>query len=441
MFRVTILGAGLAGSEAALQLASRGIAVTLIEAKPLKIEPAVYRLDEPAELVCSNSLKSESPATPSYLLKEECRIAGSFLLRIAAQTRVPAGESLAVDRRRFASAVEKYLLATPGITFVRGTLITSLDELRSRFPADCFIIATGPLTPTPLLQELAPRHHYFYDAIAPIVSAEGLDLSKLFWADRYQKGDPDFLNCPLTKAEYDRFVDALLAAEKVPYAPHEPPQFFERCMPIETLAERGHHTLAFGPFRPIGFEQDGKRPYAVVQLRAENVEKSAFNLVGCQTRMRHNAQRDVFRLLPGLENAVFLRYGSVHRNTFLDAPHVLADDLSLRTVPDLFVAGQISGIEGYNESIFSGLFTALTITARLAGQSLPYPPPSTMSGGILHRLRTPARRFVPVNANFSVIRNLTNLRKRERTLFYVTEGIRGFTEWWKEVDSILRRPF
>ncbi len=431
---VTVLGAGLAGSEAALQLATRGIKVTLVEAKPTKIEPAVYRLDGPAELVCSNSLKSESPATPSYQLKEECRIAGSFLLSLAAESRVPAGESLAVDRERFSNIVAARVAAEPSITIVTDTVILSLGDLRKRFPADLFIVATGPLTPAPLLADLAPGHHYFYDAIAPIVSADSLDMSKLFWADRYEKGQPDFLNCPLAKTDYDRFVDALLAAEKLPYAEHERPQFFDRCLPIETLAERGRHTLSFGPFRPVGFEQEGKRPYAVVQLRAENAAKSAFNLVGCQTRMRHHAQREVFRLLPGLENAEFLRYGSVHRNTYLDAPAMLAPDLSLTTHPDTFVAGQLSGVEGYNESIFSGLFSALMVTARLAGREIPLPPAATMTGGILRKLREPSTHFAPVNANFSITENPTRLKKRDRKLFYVADGIRQFKEWWEHIS-------
>jgi len=438
--RVTILGAGLAGSEAALQLAARGIAVTLVEAKPTKIEPEVYRLDGPAELVCSNSLKSESPATPSCQLKEECRIAGSILLSLAAEVRIPAGESLAVDRERFSAAVATRIAAEPRITVVTGAVMTSIEELRNRFPADLFVVATGPLTPAPLLAELAPGHHYFYDAIAPIVSADSLDMCKLFWADRYEKGQPDFLNCPLTKADYDRFVDALLASEKLPYAPHELPQFFDRCMPIETLAERGRDTLSFGPFRPVGFEREGKRPYAVVQLRAENAAKSAFNLVGCQTRMRHHAQREVFRLLPGLENAEFLRYGSVHRNTYLDAPLVLAPDLSLKAYPDIFVAGQLSGVEGYNESIFSGLFVALMVSARFAGREIPLPPAATMAGGILRKLREPASHFAPVNANFSITENPTRLKKRDRKLFYVADGIRQFREWWERLSVDFPRP-
>lgn len=435
MKRVTILGAGLAGCEAALQLAARGIAVTLIEAKPEKIEPAVYRQDGPAELVCSNSLKSESNATPSYQLKAECRIAGSFLLRAAEEAKVAAGESLAVDREIFSRAVAALIEHERGVTIVRGAVVASLDDLRARFPADLHIVATGPLTSPELLASISSDNHYFYDAIAPIVSAEGLDLSKLFWADRYEKGQPDFLNCPLSRQEYERFVDALLAADKLPYADHERPQFFDRCMPIETMAERGRDTLSFGPFRPVGFEVEGKRPYAVVQLRAENAEKSAFNLVGCQTRMRHHAQREVFRLLPGIENAEFLRFGSVHRNSYINAPELLADGLNLLKHPDTYVAGQLSGVEGYNESIWSGLYTALAILARFDGKELPPPPAATMSGGLLRKLRAPAGRFAPVNANFSIIDNPTRLRKRDRKLFHVADGIRQFGEWWDGLEK------
>ncbi|HNT28316.1 MAG TPA: methylenetetrahydrofolate--tRNA-(uracil(54)-C(5))-methyltransferase (FADH(2)-oxidizing) TrmFO, partial [bacterium] len=301
--------------------------------------------------------------------------------------------------------------------------------------ADLYIIATGPLTSPQLLASISTDNHYFYDAIAPIVSAEGLDPTKLFWADRYEKGQPDFLNCALTRQEYDRFVDALLAADKLPYADHERPQFFDRCMPIETMAERGRNTLSFGPFRPVGFEVEGQRPYAVVQLRAENADKSAFNLVGCQTRMRHHAQREVFRLLPGLENAEFLRFGSVHRNSYINAPELLADGLNLLKHPDTYVAGQLSGVEGYNESIFSGLYTALTIIARFEEKKLPPPPAATMSGGLLRKLRAPAGRFAPVNANFSIIDNPTRLRKRDRKLFHVADGVRQFREWWAGVEK------
>ncbi|HSA34724.1 MAG TPA: methylenetetrahydrofolate--tRNA-(uracil(54)-C(5))-methyltransferase (FADH(2)-oxidizing) TrmFO [bacterium] len=238
------------------------------------------------------------------------------------------------------------------------------------------------------------------------------------------------MNCALTRQEYDRFVDALLTADKLPYADHERPQFFDRCMPIETMAERGRNTLSFGPFRPVGFEVEGQRPYAVVQLRAENIERSAFNIVGCQTRMRQQAQREVFRLLPGLEQAEFLRYGSVHRNSYINAPELLADDLNLLKHPDTYVAGQLSGVEGYNESIFSGLYTALAIVARSEGKTLPLPPAATMSGGLLRKLRAKAARFAPVNANFSIIDNPTRLRKRDRKLFHVADGVRQFREWW-----------
>jgi len=438
--RVTILGAGLAGCEAALQLARRGITVTLVEAKPEKIEPAVYHLDGPAELVCSNSLKSESNATPSYLLKEECRVAGSLLLQVADSVKVPAGESLAVDRNRFSEATLGLIAAETGITYIRNTIVDSIEALRERFPADLYIVATGPLTGPSLLASISADNHYFYDAIAPIVSAEGLDLTKLFWADRYNKGLPDFLNCALTQPEYDRFIDALLAADKLPYADHEKPQFFDRCMPIETMAERGRETLSFGPFRPVGFFVEGKRPHAVMQLRVENAQRSAFNIVGCQTRMRHHAQREVFRLLPGLENAEFLRYGSVHRNSYINAPELLADGWNLLKHPDTYVAGQLSGIEGYGESIFSGLYTALTIVARFEEKKVPLLPVATMSGGLLRKLRTKAPHFAPVNANFSVIENPTRLMKRDRKLFYVTDGIRQFRDWWNGSAAFLSLP-
>ncbi len=434
MTRVTVLGAGLAGSEAALTLARFGIAVTLVEAKPINICPDVYQSEGPSELVCSNSLKSESPATASYMLKEELRRLQCRVLACAETAKVPAGESLAVDRVVFTAIVKKALIDA-GITYIEGARIATLAQLYEKYPADRYIIATGPLTDETMVHELASTEGYFYDAIAPVVSAEGLDMEKMFWGDRYERGTPDFLNIALNKEQYLRFYEALIAAEKLPYNEHEKPKFFERCMPIEEIARRGVDTLRFGPFKPAGFRFSGRMPYALLQLRTENTEKTAFNLVGCQTRMRQHAQKSVFSLLPGLEQAEFLRYGSVHRNSYINAPEVLADDWSVRGRPELYVAGQLSGVEGYVESIFSGHYTARVIAAALSGKIMPLPPATSMSGGMLRKLRIPVSNFQPVNAMFALIDRETGLKKRERKVYLSTIGLRDYDAWVARIPS------
>lgn len=430
-FDVAILGAGLAGCEAALQLAGKGSSVALIDAKPGKINDSVYKMDEPAELVCSNSLKSESPSTASYMLKEEMRLWGCELLNIAEKTKVPAGASLAVDRELFAKEVLKNIRDKSGISFIEGSLVSTIDDLKKLAGADYYIIATGPLTPEEMMNSISKDNSYFYDAIAPLVSIESLDISKMFWGSRYDKGEADFLNVPLTKQEYYDFVEALLASDKLPYNEHEKPKFFERCMPIEEMASRGKETLAFGPFRPVGFVSDGKRPYALLQLRTENKEKTAFNLVGCQTRMRQGAQKQVFSMLPGFDKADFLRYGSVHRNSFINAPLVLTEDWSLAGHPDVYIAGQLSGVEGYVESIFSGMFTAFVISTVISKGKLHIPPATTMSGSILRKLREVRADFQPVNANFSITeaapaKPQKRLGKKEKKEIAVSHGLNDF---------------
>jgi len=313
---VTIVGAGLAGSEAALQLASKNIEVNIIDSKPNMINPSVYKMDSAGELVCSNSLKSETD-TSSFLLKSEMRLSGSYLLAFAQECKVPAGASLAVNRNLFSQMIESALEKSELINYIKGVNISSIQMLKKEYPADYYIVATGPLTENRLMDSISTKNSYFYDAIAPQVSIESLNLDKMFWGSRYDKGDPDFLNIPLTHEQYNNFIDALLASEKLPYNEMENPKFFERCMPIEELASRGHKTISFGPMRPVGFTIEGKRPAAVLQLRTENKDKTAFNLVGCQTRMRQAAQKKVFSTLPGMENADFIRYGSVHRNSFI----------------------------------------------------------------------------------------------------------------------------
>lgn len=428
--KIVILGAGLAGSEAALQLSDKGCSVELIDSKPVFINSEVYSMEGPAELVCSNSLKSESPSTASFLLKSEMRIMGSKLLEAASVCSVPAGASLAVDRAAFSNAVLKMLSDSGNISFVKGGNITTVEALRSAYQADLYIIATGPLTGSEMLRSISETGGSFYDAIAPLVTLESIDTEKCFWGSRYGKGDPDFLNVPMTKDEFTLFYNELMNAEKLGWSELEKPEFFERCMPIEVIASRGFQTLVFGPFRPVGFEFKGKRPFAVVQLRAENAERSVLNLVGCQTRMKQSEQKRVFRLLPGLEKAEFVRYGSVHRNSFLNAPLVLERGVRVRSMDNVYVAGQLSGVEGYNESIFSGMWAAFEIVNRMKGlENVPLPPKETMTGGILRKMINEDCSFQPVNANFSLIDNPNDLGKKNRKEFYVKDGVKKFSEW------------
>ncbi len=436
--KVTILGAGLAGTEAALQLASRGADVTLVETKPKPLNDQVYHLENAAELVCSNSLKSEAPSTASYLLKAEMREIGSVLLDEAETVKVPAGASLAVDRNLFAEKIENLLNENEKIEYIKGVCVENIESLKKEYPADFYIVATGPLTGEDFMKSISESHGYFYDAIAPLVSLESLNLDKMFFGSRYGKGDPDFLNIPMNKDQYYNFVDELLGAEKLPFNDMEKPKFFERCMPIEELARRGRETLAFGPFRPVGFEYEGRRPYALLQLRAENKERTAFNLVGCQSRMRQSEQKRVFSMLPGMENAEFLRYGSVHRNSFIDAPHLLSEDFTLKGHPDTYIAGQLSGVEGYVESIFSGLFTALLIRSREKRAALEIPGQNTMMGGILHKLKEETSNFQPVNANFALLSIPTRLKKREKKAFYVEKGIENIKEYLQKNGELLK---
>ena len=431
--KIVILGAGLAGSEAALQLAQNRISVELIDCKPEFLNSEVYSEPYPAELVCSNSFKSESPSTASFLLKAEMREMGSLLLKAAAECAVPAGASLAVNRASFSKMINEMISENSDIAFRKGAKISTIEELKDKFHADFYIIATGPLTEKEMMNSVSFQGGAFYDAIAPLITLESIDTEKCFWGSRYGKGDPDFLNIPLEKDEYAQFVEELIKAEKIPWSSIEKPEFFERCMPIEVMAERGFKTLSFGPFRPVGFEWNGRRPYAVVQLRAENSEKSVLNLVGCQTRMKQSEQKRVFRTLPGLQNAEFTRFGSVHRNSFFNAPMVLDGGVKVKAMDNVFIAGQLSGVEGYNESIFSGLWTAYCIKKMINGHEINdlLPPKETMTGGILRKMTTPADNFQPVNANFALLDNPNTLGKKERKEFYVSDGITKFREWFK----------
>jgi len=404
--KVTISGGGLAGSEAAWQLSRAGVAVELREMKPGRRSPAHVQ-DGLAELVCSNSLRSDNPANAVGLLHEELRRLGSLVLSAADETRVPAGDALAVDRGRFSALVTHRLEGRPGVTIVREE-VTSLPP-----PPGLALVATGPLTSDALAGEiaaLAGARLHFYDAIAPIIAADSIDMEIAYARSRWGKGQgDDYLNLPLDEGQYHAFVEALVAGEKV--APHafEEPRYFEGCLPIEVMAERGAEVLAYGPMKPVGLEdpRTGRRSHAVVQLRREDSAGTAYNLVGFQTRLTWPEQRRIFRtFIPGLARAEFVRLGQIHRNTFLDAPRLLAPDLSLRERPHLFFAGQITGVEGYVESAACGLLAARAILDRLAGRPFRAPPPATAIGA-LHRHLTgeahpPGYDYQPTNVVFAL---------------------------------------
>jgi len=398
---VTVVGAGLAGCEAAVTLARHGLSVELLEMKPAVFSPA-HALEGPAELVCSNSLKSNDPETSHGLLKQELRRLGSVVLAAADEARVPAGTALAVDRELLSRAVERRLSAYPQIHYRKGV------EVRT-FPEGDVILATGPLTQEALAKELlgitGQDGLYFYDALAPILEAESIDRSKAFFASRWGKGDEDYLNCPLTRDEYDRFMTALLAAPRTPLAPFEEACYFEGCLPIEVMAERGRNTLAFGPMRPVGLSVDGQRPFAVLQLRSENREKTAYNMVGFQTKLTQPAQRAVFGLIPGLERAVFLRYGAIHRNLYVDAPRVLDERFGLVGLPRVRLCGQIIGVEGYVESLAMGLLAGLFVARKRLGLPVAPPPVETAVGALFHHVRMggKTRKYEPMNIHFGLL--------------------------------------
>ena len=431
MPEIKIIGAGLAGSEAALCLAEMGISVNLLEMRPLRMTPA-HGTDLAAELVCSNSLKSDLLDTASGLLKEELRLLGSRLLPIARSCAVPAGHALAVDRLLFAQKVTQELQNHPRIRITRQEV--------TELPAKCSILCAGPLVSDSLarsLQEVVGESQLsFFDAIAPIVSAESIDSAKVYAKDRYDKGEPDYLNCAFTREEYYRFVDALLEGEQHQAREFENEFFrevdfnyYENCTPIEELARRGRETLRHGVMRPMGLERDGVKPFAVLQLRAENKDRTAFNLVGCQTMLRYPEQQRIFRLIPGLERAEFLRFGSIHRNSYLNAPRVLAPNLTLRNARHIFVAGQLAGVEGYVECMGMGL-----LVAKIIGEGIDMLPPQTILGQIWRRLIDPEQKnFQPVNANFGILPALDdNVRdkKLKKQLYSKRslEALRGFLE-------------
>ena len=439
--RIRVLGAGLAGPEAALQAARRGCCVDSYEMRPVRSTEAHQTADF-AELVCSNSLKSESENTAPWLLKQEMRRAGSVLLQAADAAAVPAGHALAVDRVEFSRLVAAAIAAEPGITVHREE-VTTLD------PADGWtVIASGPLTSPALSAAIAQltgsEHLAFYDSISPIVDAESIDMDRVYMAARWDKGTADYINCPMTAEEYDRFYDALVTAESVQEKEWEKLTYFEGCLPIEELARRGRDTPRFGPMKPVGLRdpRTGKTPWAVVQLRCENLRADSYNLVGFQNHLKFSEQARVLRLIPGLENAKFLRYGQIHRNTYINAPRLLTETLQLRDHPRILFAGQISGVEGYTESIATGMLAGL-YAAVLVRDEQPEPVSrATGLGSLVHYIThaDPAR-FQPANIAFDLLEPLEEetrrkIRdKRERHKLQCERALAQFDAWWQRFRS------
>lgn len=436
-----VVGAGLAGCECALQLARAGQSVTLFEQKPRFRSPA-HVSDDFAELVCSNSLRSDERTSGVGLLKAEMRALGSVFMKLAESCRVPAGKALAVDREAFARAMTQAVAAEPRIT-VRHARIDSLDDAELRTcGAAGIVIAAGPLASDGLSASLAGAigagHCYFYDAIAPIVWTHSLDMSVVFRASRYgaENGEPegvgDYLNCPMNREEYESFFAALSEGRVMEARDFEKEVHFEGCMPLEALARRGSRTLTFGPLKPVGFvdPRTGRRPWAVLQLRAENANAETCNLVGCQTKLLQGEQERIFRLVPGMEKAEFARFGSMHRNTYVNASAALTPDLELKERPGVYLAGQISGVEGYVESAASGLWLGLALAARAHGRELAPPPQVTALGALLGHLQRPDKRFQPSNVHFGLMPELDGrARKKERKALYAARAEAAFADW------------
>lgn len=430
--RVTVIGGGLAGAEAAWHLARAGVPVDLYEMRPVR-GTAAHQGDRLGELVCSNSFRNATLETAVGLLKDEMRLLGSLVMQVADANRVPAGACLAVDRTRFAEAVTRAVEDEPLIRLVREE-VTALPE-------GITILATGPLTSPSLsaaLQEvLGSTHLYFYDAIAPTVLSESIDMTIAWRASRYDKGGEDYINCPLDRAQYYAFVDAVLAAEKMPAREFERCIYFEGCMPIEEMARRGRDTLAFGPMRPVGLidPRTGDRAFACVQLRQDDAEGRLYNMVGFQTKMTYPEQRRVFRMIPALERAEFVRLGSLHRNTYVDAPALLLPSLQVVRRRQLLLAGQIVGVEGYVESAATGILAGLNVARLLRGDATLVPPRTTALGSLLayvtHRGR---KEFQPMNANYGLFPPLTRaLRGREKKLALAERALEDMARWRERV--------
>ncbi len=438
---VTVVGGGLAGCEAAWQLASRGLHVRLIEMKPTKYSPA-HVSENLGELVCSNSLRSDSLESAVGILKEEMRLLNSLIIQAALETRVPAGRALAVDREKFARFITERIEIHPNVAIEHREVCALPPETDG--PA---IIATGPLTSENLAkaitEQLGGHGLAFYDAIAPIIYADTLDRSKLFRASRYDTQEGDYLNAPMDETLYRKFVAAILQAQKVALHPFEDPTYFEGCLPIEELARRGPDTLAYGPMKPVGLidPATGKAPFAVVQLRMENREETLYNMVGFQTKMTQPDQKRVFRMIPGLENAEFARFGSIHRNTYINAPRYLDGFSRSQSLPHIFFAGQITGVEGYVESAASGLAVGLMAGLLSRGIVPPLPPTTTAMGGLLgHTRNTPSTRYEPMNVNFGLMNAPPkHVRKKDKKRFLAQRALHAIQEWKAAIDDLYSR--
>ena len=435
--QVSVIGAGLAGCEAAWQLARRGIAVTLYEMKPAKRTPA-HHSDDFAELCCSNSLRSDQLENAVGLLKEELRRLGSLILACADETRVEAGGALAVDRHGFARLVTERVRSHSNITVIESE-VTSI-------PAEgTVIIASGPLTSDALSAAIAEKlgdgHTLnFYDAAAPLVTYESVDMSSAWFASRYDKGTADYINCPLTAEEYDAFWHALTTAEEAPVHGFEDKHVFEGCMPVEVMARRGFDTLRYGPLKPVGLKdpKTGREPYAVVQLRKDNADGSIYNLVGFQTHLRFPEQKRVFSMIPGLENAEFVRYGVMHRNTFLDSPRLLDGWFRLKKEPRVSFAGQMTGVEGYIESAASGILAAHAVADRLQGKPLLLPPPETMMGALCRYISDESvEDFQPMGSNMGILPSMEELikGKQERYQAMADRAVAAMQHYLKARDE------
>jgi methylenetetrahydrofolate--tRNA-(uracil-5-)-methyltransferase len=446
--KIRVIGGGLAGPEAALTAARLGCQVDLYEMRAMvdgkpRLTPA-HQTTEFGELVCSNSLKSESPNTAPWLLKQEMRRGASALLRLADESAVPAGHALAVDRVEFSRRIGEAIAAEPLIRVIRGE-VTTLDE-PSAGSAGLTILATGPLTSDALSREIeritGAGRLAFYDSISPIVDAETIDMERVYFAARWDKGTADYINCPMDRAEYDRFLDALLAAEAAEAKEWEKLDYFEGCLPLEILARRGRDTLRFGPMKPVGLRdpRTGRTPWAVVQLRKENLRADSYNLVGFQNHLKFGEQARVLRLIPGLENARFLRYGQIHRNTYIQAPLLLDETLRLKKAPWLMFAGQLSGVEGYTESIATGLLAGLYAASIARGEEPTPAPRASALGSLVHYItHADPKDFQPANITFDLLEPLEEeLRKKvrdkkERHRIVCERALAAFDVWWNSI--------
>ena len=430
---VNVIGAGLAGSEAAWQLASRGVKVKLFEMRPVKMTPA-HHTSQFAELVCSNSLRANTLTNAVGVLKEEMRNLNSLIIKAADESSVPAGGALAVDRHEFAGRITEALKNHENITVV--------NEEVTAIPEGLTIIASGPLTSPDLssrIKELTGEEHlYFYDAAAPIIEKDSIDFDKVYLKSRYDKGDAAYLNCPMTEDEFNTFYEALISGETVPLKEFEKEIFFEGCMPIEVMASRGKKTMLFGPMKPVGLEdpKTGKRPFAVVQLRQDDAAGTLYNIVGFQTHLKWGAQKEVIRLIPGLENAEIVRYGVMHRNTFLNSPNVLSPTYQLKANPELFFAGQMTGVEGYVESAASGLVAGLNAARIMQGKETIVFPEETAIGSMAKYITSAnAKNFQPMNANFGLFPELpVKIKgKKERNEMHAKRALETIQNFSKNI--------